>query len=150
METKKVDEIIEKHKTEKGSLISILHDIQEQDGYLSGETLSHLSDKLRTPLSEVFRVAAYFEKAFSLEPRGKHTIRVCQGTSCYLKRSDQALEEIEEEIAKDADEYKDTDFNLEKVRCLGCCTAAPAVEIDGEILDKDSAKTTIIKLKGEK
>ena len=150
MEIKKVDEIIEKHKTEKGPLISILHDIEVQEGYLPEETLSYLSDKLRTPLSEVFRVAAYFEKAFSLKPKGKHTIRVCQGTSCYLKHSDQTLEEIKEEIAKDEDEYKDTDFNLEKVRCLGCCTAAPAVEIDGEILDKDSAKTTIIKLKGEK
>ena len=150
MEKKKVDEIIEKHKTEKGSLISILHDIQEQEGYLPGEALSYLSDKLRTPLSEVFRVASYFEKAFSLEPKGKHTVRVCQGTACYLKHSDQTLEEIKEEIAKDVDEYKDTDFNLEKARCLGCCTVAPAVEIDGEILDKDSAKTTIIKLKGEK
>ena len=146
----KVDDIIEKHKTEKGSLISILHDIQEQEGYLPEETLSYLSDQLRMPLSEVFRVAAYFEKAFSLKPKGKHTIRVCQGTACYLKHADQTLEEIQEEIAKDVDEYKDTDFNLEKVRCLGCCTAAPVVEIDGEILDKDSAKTTIIKLKGEK
>ena len=150
MDMKTVDEIIEKHKTEKGSLISILHDIQDQDGYLPEETLSYLSDQLRTPLSEVFRVAAYFEKAFSLKPKGKHTIRICQGTACYLKHADQTREELQEEIAKDVDEYKDTDFNLEKVRCLGCCTAAPAVEIDGKILDKDSAKTTIIKLKGEK
>ena len=146
----KVDDIIEKHKTEKGPLISILHDIQEQEGYLPEETLSYLSDQLRMPLNEVFRVAAYFEKAFSLKPKGKHTVKICQGTACYLKHADQTLEEIQEEIAKDVDEYKDTDFNLEKVRCLGCCTAAPAVEIDGEILDKDSAKTTIIKLKGEK
>ena len=150
MEMKKVDQIIENHQTEKGSLISILHDIQEQEGYLPEETLYYVSDQLRTPLSEVFRVATYFEKAFSLKPKGKHTVRVCQGTACYLKRSDQTLEEIKEELAKDVDEYKDTDFNLEKVRCLGCCASAPAVEIDGEILDKDSAKTTIIKLKGEK
>ena len=150
MDMKKVDETIEKYKNEKGPLVSILHDIQRQEGYLPDEALSYLSDKLCTPLSEVFRVAAYFEKAFFLEPKGKHTIRVCQGTACYLKHSDQTLEEIKEEIAKDEEEYKDADFNLEKVRCLGCCTAAPAVEIDGEILDKDSAKTTIIKLKGEK
>lgn len=150
METKQVDAIIEKHQTEKGPLISILHDIQDQEGYLPEQSLRYLSERLRTPLSEVFRVAAYFEKAFSFRPKGKHTVRVCQGTTCYLKHSDQTWEEIEEAIAKDVDAYKDSDFHLEKVRCLGCCTVAPAVEIDGEIHDKDSAKTTIIKLKGEK
>ena len=149
MDTKKVDEIIEKHKTEKGSLVSILHDIQREEGYLPDDALSYLSDKMHTPLSEVFRVASYFEKAFSLEPKGKHIIRVCQGTSCYLKRSDQISTEIAEELEKNGGD-KDKNFHLGKVRCLGCCTAAPVVEIDGEILDKDSAKSTVIKLKGEK
>lgn len=147
MDMKKVDGIIEKHKAEKGALVSILHDIQGEEGYLPEEALSYLSDKLRLPLSEVFRVASYFEKAFSLEPKGEHTVRVCQGTTCYLKRSDKVLTEIEEELEKNGG---NKNIYLKKVRCLGCCTTAPVVEIDGEILDKDSAKSTIIKLKGEK
>jgi NADH-quinone oxidoreductase subunit E len=147
MDMKKVDEIIEKHQAEKGALISILHDIQEEEGYVPEEVLCCLGDKLQIPLSEIFRVVTYFEKTFSLEPKGKHTIKVCQGTTCYLKHADQALTEIEEELDKNREEK---DFSLEKVRCLGCCNAAPVVEIDGEMLDKDSAKNTIIKLKGEK
>ncbi len=147
MDTKKVDLIIEKHRVEKGALISILHDIQEEEGYLPDETLSYLSEKLHTPLSELFRVATYFDRAFSLTPRGKHTVKVCQGTSCYLKHSDQILTDIKEELEKNGD---GKNFHVTTASCLGCCTVAPAVEIDGELQDKDSAKSTIIKLKGEK
>ena len=147
MDTKKVDLIIEKYKAEKGALMSILHAIQEEEGYLPDEALSYLSDTLSTPLSELFRVATYFDKAFSLTPRGKHTVKVCQGTSCYLKHSDQILTDIKEELEKNED---GKNFHVTTASCLGCCTVAPAVEIDGELLDKDSAKSTIIKLKGEK
>jgi len=147
MDTKKVDLIIEKHKAEKGALISILHAIQEEEGYLPDEALSYLSEKLHTPLSELFRVATYFDRAFSLTPRGKHTVKVCQGTSCYLKHSDQVLTDIKEELEKNGD---GNNFHVTTASCLGCCTVAPAVEIDGELRDKDSAKSTINTLKGEK
>jgi NADH:ubiquinone oxidoreductase subunit E len=147
MDMKKVDEIIDNHQIEKGALLSILHDIQEKEGYLPDTSLYYLSHKLHIPISEIFRVATYFEKTFSLEPKGKHTIKICQGTTCYLKDSDQVLTEIKEELDKNGEEK---DFSLEKVRCLGCCDSAPVVEIDEKILDRESAKSTIIKLKGEK
>ncbi|KPJ61809.1 MAG: hypothetical protein AMJ42_00810 [Deltaproteobacteria bacterium DG_8] len=147
MDIKKVNEIIEKHKAEKGALTSILHNIQEQEGYLPEEALGYLSDRLHIPLSEIFRVVTYFDKAFSLEPRGKHIIKVCQGTTCHLKHSDQALIEIKEELDKNGENGH---FYLEKVRCLGCCAEAPVIEIDGVMFDKDTAKGTIIKLKSEK
>lgn len=146
MSMKIVDEIIKRREVEKGALISILHDIQEEEGYLPEEILSYLSDRLNTPLSEIFRVVTYFDKAFSLTPMKEHTIKVCQGTNCYLKHSDQVLTEIKEELDKNGTEKI---FNLETVRCLGCCDIAPTVEIDGEILDKDSARSTINKLKSE-
>jgi NADH:ubiquinone oxidoreductase subunit E len=92
-------------------------------------------------------VATYFDKAFSLTPRGKHTVKVCRGTSCYLKHSDKILTDIKEELEKNGD---GKNFHVTTASCLGCCTVAPAVEIDGELLDKDSAKSTINKLKGEK
>ena len=79
-------------------------------------------------------------------PIGEHTIKVCQGTNCHLKYSDQVLTELKEELDKNGEEKN---FNLETVKCLGCCDVAPAVEIDGQILDKDSAKSTIKKLKSE-
>ena len=147
MDTKKLDELIGKHQSEKGALISILHEVQREEGYVPEEVMCHLSDRLQLPLSEVFRVATYFEKAFRLAPQGKHTIKVCQGTACYLKHADQILTEIKEDLGEDGEA---ADFNLEQVRCLGCCNTAPAVEVNGELLDRESAKKTIIKLKGEK
>ena len=147
MDLKKIDEIIETHKAEKGALVSILHAIQAEEGYLPDEALSYLSDTLHIPLGEISRVVSYFDKAFSLTPKVTHTIKVCQGTSCYLKHSDQTLTEINEELEKEGD---GKNFQVTTPRCMGCCTIAPVVEIDGKLYDKDSAKSTIIKLKGEK
>jgi NADH:ubiquinone oxidoreductase subunit E len=147
MDIKILQEILEKHKAEKGALVSILHDVQRHEGYLPEEALHHLSDTLHLPISELARVATYFEQAFSLEPRRNHTIKVCQGTTCYLKYGDQVVTEIKDEASK---EGEDTLFNVEVVRCRGCCDSAPVVEIDGNILDRESATRTIIKLKGEK
>ncbi len=64
-----MDAIIERHKAEKGALISILHAIQDEEGYLPADAMSYLSDKLHTPLGEISRVATYFNKAFKLEPK---------------------------------------------------------------------------------
>ena len=147
MDTKKLDEFIAAHKDEQGALISILHDIQREAGCVPDDAMVYLSKTLQVSLSEVFRVVSYFHKAFSVKPREKHSIKVCQGTACYLKHADQVLTEIKEELGEDGEA---PDFHIEQVRCLGCCTVAPAVEVNGEIVDKDSAKKTITKLKGEK
>jgi NADH-quinone oxidoreductase subunit E len=147
MDNNLIDQLISKHQREKGALISILHEVQRKEGYVPEEVMGHLSDRLELPLSEVFRVATYFEKSFSLAPQGKNTIKVCQGTACYLKHADQILTEIREDLGEEGDA---ADFHLEAVRCLGCCNAAPAVEVNGELVDRESARKTILKLKGEK
>jgi NADH:ubiquinone oxidoreductase subunit E len=147
MDNNAIDQVITNHQSEKGALISILHDIQREKGHIPEEIMCHLSDRLKLPLSEIFRVVTYYDKVFTTKPQQKNSIRVCQGTACYLRHADQILTEIKEELGENGDA---TDFHLEEVRCLGCCTVAPAVEVNGEILDKDSAKKTIIKLKGEK
>jgi len=141
MDNNTIDKIITKHKSEKGPLISILHDIQREEGYVPDDIMGYLSTTLQIPLSEIFRVVTYFNRAFSLRPREKHSIKVCQGTACHLKQADQLLTDLTEECGEDG---------KIQVRCLGCCTAAPAVEVNGEILDKETAKKTITKLKGEK
>src|SRR4030042_4486809 len=103
---------------------------------------------MNMPLSGVFRAVSYFEKAFSMQPpQGKHAVRVCEGRACHLKHAGDVLNELKEAIEK---EGVDAGCYLEGVRCLGCCTAAPAVEIDGKLLDKEEAKKAIIQLKGEK
>ena len=147
MDNNTIDTIIAKHQSENGALISILHDIQGKQGHISEDIMYYLSNKLKLPLSEVFRVITYYDRVFNIRPQQKHTVRVCQGTACHLKHADQLLTEITEEFGEDG---KIPDFHIEQVRCLGCCNTAPAVEVNGEILDKDSAKETITKLRGEK
>lgn len=149
MDLKKLDDVIARHQKEKGALISILHDIQREDGYIADEAMYHLSSRLKLPLSEVFRTISYFGNAFTMQPpqQAKHAIKVCQGTACHVRRGSEVMSELKETIEKEGAEAVCT---LEPVHCLGCCTAAPAVEIDGKLLDKEAAKTTIIKLKSEK
>jgi NADH-quinone oxidoreductase subunit E len=149
MDLKKLDEVIERHQKEKGALISILHDIQCVEGYISDVAMSHVSGRLKLPLSEVFRTVSYFSHAFSMQPpqKAKHAVKVCQGTACHVKRGSEVMNDLRETIDKEGAEAV---CYLQPVHCLGCCTAAPAVEIDGRLLDKETAKTTIIKLKSEK
>ena len=148
MDCTKLDDVIERHQKEKGALLSILHDIQCAEGYISDVAMSHLSGRLKLPLSEVFRTISYFGKAFSMQPpQSKHAVKVCQGTACHVKRGSEVMSELRETIEKEGAEAV---CDLRPVHCLGCCTAAPAVEIDGKLLDKEAARNTIIKLKSEK
>ena len=148
MDLKKLDEVRERHQKEKGALISILHDIQREDGYIADEAMIQVSSRLKLPLSEVFRTVSYFGHAFSMQPpQSKHAVKVCQGTACHVKRGSEVMSELKETIDKEGAEAV---CDLQPVHCLGCCTAAPAVEIDGKLLDKEAARNTIIKLKSEK
>ena len=101
MDNNTIDQVITKYQSEKGSLISILHDIQREEGHIPEEIMCHLSDRLKLPLSEVFRVVTYFDKAFLTKPQQKHSIRVCQGTACHLKHADHILSEIKETLGED-------------------------------------------------
>ena len=148
MDLKKLDEVIERHRKEKGALITILHDIQREEGYIADEAMVQVSSRLQLPLSEVFRAVSYFGHAFSMQPRpAKHAVKVCQGTACHVNRGSEVMSDLKETIEKEGAEAV---CDLQPVHCLGCCTAAPAVEIDGKLLDKEAARNTIIKLKSEK
>ncbi|MBC7262398.1 MAG: NAD(P)H-dependent oxidoreductase subunit E, partial [Chloroflexi bacterium] len=80
----KVDAIIEKHGAEQRALTAMLQDIQEEYNYLPKEALEHLAQKMKLPLIQVYQVARFY-RAFSLEPRGKHSITVCLGTACHVR-----------------------------------------------------------------
>ena len=148
MDMKKLDEVIERHKKEKGALITILHDIQRDEGHIAAEAMLQVSSRLKLPLSEVFRTVSCFGHAFTLQPRpAAHAVKVCNGTACHVRRGAEVMSELKETVEKEGAEAL---CSLEAVPCLGCCTAAPAVEIDGTLLDREAAKMTIIKLKSEK
>ena len=128
-----IDAIIEKHGTAADSLIAVLKDIQNQHGYLPQEALRHVSEKLAVPLSKIFCIATFYS-SFSLEPKGKNVISVCQGTACHVKKGEEVVNSLTRALKLGSDRKTSPDgaFTVEKVRCMGCCSIAPAVQVNGE------------------
>ena len=136
VELDKVDAIILDFFNEKSALIAILHEIEKRYGYLPAWALRHVSKKLEIPLIQVYGVASFYD-AFHLTPRGKHLIRVCLGTACYLRGSARILEALENELGiKDGETTPDLEFSLQSVRCLGACALAPVMVVGERYFDK--------------
>ena len=130
MEVNKVDQIIEQYGGEKRSLIGILHDAQTEYGYLPREVIEQVAEKLEVPLTQTLRVASFYA-AFSFEPRGRHLINACLGTTCHVRGMGRILDKIRGGLGVEPGETTgDRRFTLETVRCLGCCSLAPVMRID--------------------
>jgi NADH:ubiquinone oxidoreductase subunit E len=136
MSLEKVGEIIQRYKDERGALIAILQDLQQEYHYLSKENLEQVAASLEIPLSQVLRVATFY-KAFSLTPRGKYLINVCLGTACHVRGGVRNLEELQGTLDIQAGETtRDGLFTLDKVYCLGGCALGPLVVIGGKYYSK--------------
>jgi NADH-quinone oxidoreductase subunit E len=123
--------IIEKHHNERGEVIAILEEIQSRYGYLPEDALRVVAEQTGRSLVDIYGVATFY-RAFSLEPRGKHLISVCQGTACHVRGAPKILKEFEKQIGVCAGQTTgDRNFTLETVNCLGACALGPVVVIDG-------------------
>lgn len=130
MEVNKVDQIVEQYGGEKRSLIGILHDIQTEYSYLPREVIERIAEKLEVPLTQTLRVASFYA-AFSFEPRGRHLINACLGTTCHVRGMGRILSKIRDGLGvKPGETTSDRRFTLETVRCLGCCSLAPVMRIN--------------------
>ena len=104
--------------------------INEEYHYLPKNVLNYVSQELKIPFSQVYQVATFYT-AFSLKPRGKHTIKVCMGTACHVRGSPRILDEIKRHLKIESGETtEDSLFTLETVNCLGACAIGPVVVID--------------------
>mgnify|MGYP005831580605 CR=1 FL=1 len=131
-EIEAVDSIIARHKGKPGSLIPVLEDIQERIGYLPRFVQRRVAAALGLPLSEVYGVVTFYS-FFTMVPRGRHTIRVCLGTACYVRGSKKTLEELCHSLGiEPGHTTSDRRFSLETVRCLGACGLAPAMVVDND------------------
>ncbi len=125
-----IDKIIDFNRGDKGAVITVLRKCQKIVGYLPVTLIDYISLSLNLPASEVFGVATFYS-LFSLKPKGKHTIKVCTGTACYVKGTKEIINRIDAEYGIKAGETsKDRRFSLDCVRCLGACGLAPAMVID--------------------
>ena len=131
-----VDATARRHGREPNALIETLHTVQECFGYLDESALRFVASSLGVPLSRVYGVATFYH-FFSLKPKGKHTCVVCTGTACYINGASGLLDEISRTLGVEAGATTpDGKVSVLKARCLGACSLAPAVVIDGEVHGK--------------
>lgn len=135
-EKQKFDEIsniIDLYKDKEGSLIQVLHLTQEIYGYLPIEVQKIIAASMDIPLSEVSGVITFYS-FFSTVPRGKHIIRVCLGTACYVRGGKKLVERLQEILNVNIGETtQDGKFTFEIARCIGSCGLAPAMMIDKKV-----------------
>ncbi len=130
---KTLEEIAAPWKGKKGNLIMILHDIQDIYGYIPRDVSLKLSELLDEPMARIYEVITFYSY-FKLTPPGKHKISVCMGTACYLKGAPGILDELKTLLnVKEGEMTSDGLFQLEVVRCFGCCGLAPAIMVDGKV-----------------
>jgi len=126
---KEIEVILKNYQKDPSQLISILQDLQAKYNWLPKEILLEVSKGLGVPLSRVFSIATFY-RAFSLTPRGRHQIRVCLGTACHVRGGKRILERMERDLKiKEGETTPDSKFTLQTVRCIGCCSLAPALII---------------------
>jgi NADH-quinone oxidoreductase subunit E len=136
-----IDKIIDKYVDEKGVLIQLLLDMQREFRWIPKEAIMRINKRLKIPVSEIYRVASFYT-ALSLKPRGKHLVRVCAGTACYVRGGPRILDSVERSLKISPGETTpDKNISLETVNCLGCCALGPVVEIDGQYHGKLSPAT---------
>lgn len=130
----KLDEILNKHEFKPSSIIAILQDTQEAYRYLPKEVFQYLSEKLGMSRAKIYSVATFYEN-FSLEPKGKYVIKICDGTACHVRKSIPILDKLRKELGLSEDKHTTDDlmFTVETVSCLGACGLAPVLTVNDKV-----------------
>ncbi len=126
-----LDAIVEKSGYKQEAIISVLQEIQEVYHYLPREVFPILAEKLKMSEARIYSIATFYEN-FSLEPKGKYVIKICDGTACHVRKSIPILDKLRSELGLSA-EKKTTDdlnFTVETVSCLGACGLAPVLTVN--------------------
>lgn len=128
---KVLDDILEAHEYNPSQIIAIMQDIQKECRYLPQDALCYIAGKLNISEAKVYGVATFYEN-FSLEPKGKYVIKVCDGTACHVRKSVPILEEFRKVLGVNAESptTKDGLFTVETVSCLGACGLAPVCTVN--------------------
>lgn len=150
---KKLDAIIDGNGARPSSVIAILQEIQEEYRYLPKEVFPHMAQRINISEARIYSVATFYEN-FSLEPKGKFVIKICDGTACHVRKSIPILNRLRSEL--DLSETRkttgDLGFTVETVSCLGACGLAPVLTVNDKVypaMTPDKASTLLKQLKEE-
>lgn len=129
-----LDGILQEHGKKPSAIIGILQAVQEHYHYLPKECFPYLSGQLNVSQAQIYSVATFYEN-FSLHPKGKYVIKVCDGTACHVRKSIPILERLRKELHL-SDVKTTTDdlhFTVETVSCLGACGLAPVITVNDKV-----------------
>ncbi|MBW6410580.1 NADH-quinone oxidoreductase subunit NuoE family protein [Clostridium weizhouense] len=152
-ELKKLDEILTKYRYNKASVIAIMQEVQKQYRYLPQDTLIYIAKSLGISKAKIYSVATFYEN-FSLKPKGKYVIKICNGTACHVRKSVPILDEFRNILGLSESKCTTDDmiFTVETVSCLGACGLAPVCTVNDIVhpsMTPEKAKNLIKKLKEE-
>lgn len=130
----KADSILAAYGKKDSSLIAIMQDIQAEYRYLPTEILEHVAAELGISIAKVYSVATFYEN-FSLEPKGRYVLRICDGTACHVRKSIPILEKLRSELSLSEKKHTTDDmlFTVETVSCLGACGLAPVMTVNDAV-----------------
>ena len=127
-----IDQILAQHENLPGGMMVILNELQSQLGFISEPMQQYVAQKLRVPVSTVHGVVSFYS-FFTTQPRGRHTIKFCMGTACYVGGMPQLIEKVKSMLGIEPGQTtKDGAITLELCRCVGACSQAPVIVIDEE------------------
>lgn len=146
-----IEAILDRHGQKPSAVIAILQDIQEHYRYLPREVFPYLSKKLGLSEAHIYSVATFYEN-FSLEPKGKYVIKICDGTACHVRKSIPILERLRSELNLSSSKPTTDDlmFTVETVSCLGACGLAPVLTVNDKVypaMTPDKASSLLAELK---
>lgn len=132
-QAKKLDEVIERLKSQEGPVLPALHEAQDIYGYLPYEVQKKIAEGLDVSLEEVYSVSTFYSQ-FTLTPKGKYHISICLGTACYVKGADKILDGFIEKLGIQSEECtEDGKFSLTACRCIGACGLAPVITVNDDV-----------------
>lgn len=128
-----IDAVVHKHNVQPGAVIPILQEIQDSYGYVPPVVIERIAENMGIPSSDIFGIVTFYTQ-FRLQPLGKNLIKVCHGTACHLSGAERIAEAIAQATgAREGETSRDGLFTVERVACLGCCSLAPCIMLNGEI-----------------
>ncbi len=131
-----VDEVLKNSSKLREDLIPTLQKVQAKLGYLPALAMEKIAEGLNVPAADVYGLVTFYNQ-FRLNPPGKHQVKVCLGTACYMVGGDITLESFERRMEiREGETSLDRLYSLERVACVGCCTMAPVVVVDEEVEGK--------------
>lgn len=151
VDIREMDAILEKYGHKSTNIIPILQETQAKYRYLPREAFFYLAEKLGISTAKIYSVATFYEN-FSLEPKGKYVIKICDGTACHVRKSIPILERLRKELGLSASKVTTDDllFTVETVSCLGACGLAPVLTVNEKVhaaMTPDKASDLLAKLK---